>query len=135
MSKQQQMVVEFHDYIGARAPRDGITEGPLDIAYPGAVSRGHFLKEEARETAEALAADDLIGTIDGLCDLLYVVYGTAVSIGLNLDPFFEEVHRSNMTKTPNGNGKAIKGPNYSPPDLARVLRESGLPKAYLGEHK
>ncbi len=34
---------------------------------------------------------------------------------------FEEVHRSNMTKENNGNGKAIKGKDYSPPDLKTFI--------------
>src|SRR2546429_6004229 len=31
-------------------------------------------------------------------DLLYVVYGTAVSYGIDMNPVFREVHRSNMSK-------------------------------------
>lgn len=63
-----------------------------------------------------------------LCDLLYVVYGTGVSLGIDLDDAFEEVHRSNMSKLGDDgkpikrdDGKVIKGPNYSPANMERFV--------------
>jgi len=63
-----------------------------------------------------------------LADLLYVVYGTAASLGIDIDEVFAEVHRSNMSKVgPDGvplyreDGKVLKGPNYTPPNL--ILEE------------
>lgn len=69
---------------------------------------------------------NLIAAIDALCDLLYVVFGTFVSWGLNPAPFFKEVHDSNMTKVSpdklvREDGRVMKGPSYRPPDLQRVL--------------
>lgn len=62
---------------------------------------------------------------DAILDLLYVVIGTAVSLGLNIDPGFQEVHRSNMTKFIDGHrredGKWIKGPSYSPAKLQAII--------------
>ncbi len=52
---------------------------------------------------------------------MYVVYGSALRVGIDLDTLLAEVHRSNMTKTPAGDGKAIKGPNYEPPALSWLL--------------
>lgn len=58
-----------------------------------------------------------------LADLLYVVYGTADSFGIDIDRVFAEVHRSNMSKLVDGkplkreDGKVLKGPNYTPPNL------------------
>jgi predicted HAD superfamily Cof-like phosphohydrolase len=74
------------------------------------------------------AAPNFILAIDALCDLLYVVFGTFVSFGLNPTPFFNEVHRSNMSKfdggvSVNADGKITKGKLYSPPNLDRVLAE------------
>jgi len=34
--------------------------------------------------------------IDALCDLLYVTAGAPVEMGVELGPFFDEVHASNM---------------------------------------
>ncbi len=69
-----------------------------------------------------------MGLVDGLCDLLYVVYGTAVTMGVDLEPVFAEVQRSNMTKDGGGKdagGKIEKGPNFTPPDVIGQLNMQG----------
>jgi predicted HAD superfamily Cof-like phosphohydrolase len=60
---------------------------------------------------------------DAIADLLYVVYGTAVIFGMPIDAIFEEVHRSNMTKSSETDkgGKITKGEDFDPPDLKEVL--------------
>ncbi len=58
-----------------------------------------------------------------LIDLLYVAYDAAVAFGIDADRVFAEVHRSNMSKFVDGkavrreDGKILKGPNYTPPNL------------------
>lgn len=69
---------------------------------------------------------NFIEAIDALCDLLYVVFGTFVAWGLNPTPFFDEVHRSNLTKlsgdpSVRADGKMMKGSKFEPPNLAAVL--------------
>ena len=59
-----------------------------------------------------------------LADLLYVVYGTAVSYGLDMDPVFREVHRSNLSKVWRlASGRTVRGeaPTYSPADVGPLL--------------
>lgn len=87
-----------------------------------------LIEEELRELKEGLEKNDVVATADALTDLLYVVYGAGVSFGIDLDACFIEVHRSNLSKLDdNGkpiyreDGKVLKGPNYSPPDLKKVL--------------
>lgn len=71
--------------------------------------------------------------IDGLCDLLYVTFGTAVEMGVPLDTFFEAVHRANMAKLggpTREDGKSLKPEGWKPPDIAGrlealVRRQSG----------
>jgi len=65
---------------------------------------------------------------DALTDLLYVVYGAGHSFGIDLDKCFAEVQRSNLSKLNidgkpiyNENGKVMKGPNYSKPNLKQFL--------------
>lgn len=84
--------------------------------------------EEWKELQEAWLGEDLTAVADALCDLLYVLNGTAVSLGIPLDECFAEVHRSNMSKLgedgkpiKRNDGKILKGPNYSPPDLHSIL--------------
>lgn len=63
-----------------------------------------------------------------LADLLYVVYGTAVSFGIPIDEVFDEVHKSNMSKLVDGkpvkreDGKVLKGPNYKPPQFDHIFK-------------
>ena len=64
-----------------------------------------------------------MGVADALGDLAYVVYGAALHFGIDLDAVVAEVHRSNMTKTAAGNGKAVKGPGYRAPDLREILTQ------------
>jgi predicted HAD superfamily Cof-like phosphohydrolase len=87
-----------------------------------------LIEEEAAEFRAALEAGDIVEVADAVADLLYVVYGAAVTFGLPIEEIFTEVHRSNMTKLgPDGapivreDGKILKGPNFTPPDVLGVL--------------
>lgn len=95
---------------------------PLTSAVKGL--RMSLMVEELHELEVAMAYDDLVLVADGLADLLYVVIGTAVAYGMDLEPVFDEVQRSNMTKLggpTSPEGKQLKGPDYSPPELDAIL--------------
>lgn len=86
--------------------------------------RETLMREELRETIEAMNEGDIRKIAKELADLLYVVYGTADAYGINIDRVFEEVHASNMSKLlENGqvlrreDGKVLKGPKYFEPNL------------------
>jgi predicted HAD superfamily Cof-like phosphohydrolase len=98
--------------------------------------RRTLLTEEAEEAAEALtdlaaalrAGDDPISAYRAvakeLADVLYVTYGAADALGIDLPAVFVEVHRSNMSKigvdgqvVRRADGKVLKGPGYQPPVL------------------
>jgi predicted HAD superfamily Cof-like phosphohydrolase len=89
--------------------------------------RIHLLEEELCEFEDAIEANDLVAVADGLADIAYVLYGTALTFGIDLDAVVAEVHRSNMSKLSGGkpiyrsDGKVLKGPQYNPPDIAAVL--------------
>lgn len=84
--------------------------------------RAGLIEEEAAETVEAIHARDLVATIDGLCDLLVTAYSAAVEFGLDLAPFWDEVHRTNMAKRNSPAARLVKPPGWTPPDIAGVLR-------------
>lgn len=89
--------------------------------------RAELIREEARETVEAIEAGDLVEAIDGLCDLLCVTYGAAVEFGIDLAPFWDEVHRTNMAKQGGrvrDDGKRLKPEGWEPPDIAGILRSA-----------
>lgn len=110
------MVTEFHRHVGAT-----IADVP-QLGESTDLDRCEFIAEEARELREAVTSGDLVGVADALADLAYVVYGAALHFGIDLDAAIAEVHRSNMTKSPAGDGKAVKGPSYSPPELVGIVR-------------
>ena len=90
--------------------------------------RYDLIKEELDELSLAIKEKDIIEVADALTDLLYVVYGAGHSFGIDLDKCFAEVQRSNMSKLDtdgkpiyNENGKVMKGPNYSKPNLKQFL--------------
>jgi predicted HAD superfamily Cof-like phosphohydrolase len=100
----------------------------LDVSSDVREIRCSLIEEEAAEFREAIEADDIVEVADALADLLYVVYGAAVTFGIPIDDVFAEVHRSNMTKLGadgfpiyREDGKVLKGPSYEPPDVLDVL--------------
>lgn len=84
--------------------------------------RAHLLLEELAETLEFMFRGEVVETLDGLCDLIYVAVGTAVQFQFPLDKAFREVHRSNMSK---GQAKDVrlrdKGETYQPADIKKFL--------------
>jgi predicted HAD superfamily Cof-like phosphohydrolase len=87
-----------------------------------------LIEEEFGELREAMAQGAVSQIAKELADLLYVVYGTAVSCGIDMEPVFREVHRSNMSKVgghKGADGKWVKPSNYSPARLEPLLREQG----------
>ena len=90
--------------------------------------RKKLIEEELQELKDAIHENDIVEVADALTDILVVTYGAGVAFGIDLDKCFEEVHRSNMSKLSaegkpiyNEYGKVMKGPNYSPPDLKKII--------------
>jgi len=94
-----------------------------------------LLREELDELESWLDEGNEVEVLDALTDLQYILDGTYLSLGFHRakEPAFAEIHRSNLTKlgtdgrpVKRSDGKVLKGPNYSPPDLTKVLRELGF---------
>lgn len=113
----QEAVRKFHLNAGLESRR---TPQPMQ-------ERPHFLlefrssliREETEEALEALASGSLVEISKELADILYVVFGTAVSLGIDLEEIFYIVHNSNMEKLSDierrEDGKILKGKNYKNP--------------------
>lgn len=87
-------------------------------------SRKNWIQEEWEELIEALEQEDIFGTVREMCDMMYHIYGMACDFGLDLEPFFEEVHRANMDKCGGPvreDGKRLKPEGWSPPDMRAVF--------------
>jgi predicted HAD superfamily Cof-like phosphohydrolase len=117
--------LEFHEAFGLPIGSEPTLEVPLSLLK----LRHELLIEELRELVAAIDADDVVTVADALGDMVYVLYGTAVTFGINLDAVVAAIHLSNMSKIgPEGrpimrpDGKVLKGPGYSPPAIAEALK-------------
>lgn len=118
---KQQAVLEFH-----KAFNILVNNTPSILDRRTQRLRLDLIQEELNELEVALQEENLVEVADALADLLYVVYGTAISCGMDIDPIFEAVHKSNMSKVGGHmaeNGKWIKPPTYNPPtkDIEDIL--------------
>ena len=92
--------------------------------------RLELIAEELNELYDAMEEKDIVGIADALTDILYVTYGAGHAFGIDLDKCFTEVQRSNMSKLGadgkpiyRDDGKVMKGPDYSEPDLKSILQD------------
>jgi hypothetical protein len=125
----ERMLREFH---ASKAIHSGLMpERPTtDIPQWVQVLRLALLDEEVAELREAVEAGNIVKIADAIGDIAYVVIGTAVAYGVPFDAVFAEVHRSNMTKTNTpAEAKLVKGPDYEPPQIGRVLAARLSPAA------
>lgn len=119
MNDAQQMVQEFHEQFDIQ-----VAAQPILPDASTQKLRISLIHEEFNELQEALKSGDLPAVAKELADLLYVVYGTAVSCGIDMEPVFKEVHRSNMSKVgghKRDDGKWVKPPTYSPAQIHTIL--------------
>lgn len=108
-----ELVTQFH-----RTFQLPIAEGVRPLTYERRALRMNLLAEEFMELCEAqvalpsfaeesydiefefgsLAAVNHLETIDALGDIVYLCFGMAIEMGVNLDHVIAEIHRSNMSK-------------------------------------
>lgn len=125
------LLLEFHKTYGC-----SIGDTDLSLEYerisfvpnPLLDLREKLIDEEYKEVKEAIKGSSRDSLLKELADLVYVVVGTAVAMGMDFDGAFAEVHRSNMSKLGddgkpiyNEFGKVLKGQNYSPADMSRFV--------------
>jgi predicted HAD superfamily Cof-like phosphohydrolase len=135
MIKEQQDVTDFMVGVGQSAP-----DKPTELDEATAKLRIGLIMEELSELTVAMGFSALMGqrpvnfngdwnmveVADAIADILYVTYGTAAACGIDMEPIWNEVQRSNMTKLVDGHrredGKWMKGPSYSPAELAPLVK-------------
>ncbi len=119
------LVKEFHDAFGVRCA----THPDLSNQKVNSL-RLDLLREELVELTAAIANGNKVETLDALTDLQYVLDGAYLALGFShvKDEAFAEVHRSNMSKlgadgspVRRPDGKILKGPYYTPPDLRSLV--------------
>lgn len=117
----QQDVLDFHKKFGSftgespSIPPDKV----IDL-------RRILIREEVGETLAAMKADDLVGVADGVVDCIVVLLGTANAYGIDIQPLWDEIHRTNMAKENGGireDGKVLKPVGWIPPDIKGLLEK------------
>lgn len=86
--------------------------------------RGKLIQEEMKELVEAFDDADFEGIVDGSLDLIYVVLGTLVAMGVDARPVWNEIQKANMAKEGGPmrpDGKVLKPEGWMPPDIVGVL--------------
>lgn len=124
MIRQIEAVGKFHDAFGVKNRDEPTVEG-REYAL-----RVRLLREEVDEYEEAAERGDVVGVADALGDIAYILFGSILTHGLQskMEAVFDEIQRSNMSKLGadgrpiyREDGKVLKGPGYSPPDIASIL--------------
>ncbi len=89
-------VAEFH-----RTFRHPILSEPTIPAEERCRLRVALLAEELEELQDAIKDKDIVEVADALCDMQYVLIGAVLEFGLGekFKALFDEVQRSNMSKT------------------------------------
>ena len=145
MNRMQDQVADFHRKFGHPV---GTTP-----SFSRPELRAKLILEEAIETAVGLLGSsatidllrtelfdlgvkapkqpDIVEAADGMCDLLYVTFGSGVEMGVDLQGVFDEVHASNMAKVGGAtrpDGKTLKPESWVAPDvLGRLVDQGYMP--------
>lgn len=142
--KPEELVRQFHETYGLpivsdgpNVDRDRIHMRLALIAEEFAELIGAAYGPNAREITEAAFIEaresddstrDTVEVADALGDLIYVIYGMALEMGIPLADVLREIQASNLSKLDaDGNpiyrqdGKVMKGPNFFSPNIKKVL--------------
>lgn len=132
MKTIQEQVGEFHEAFNIP-----IVDTPAVPSHQRIQLRFRLICEEYHELLAALGVNtygapieepDLAAIADALADLAYVIEGTNLEFGIDSAAVLAEVHRSNMAKRGGevrDDGKILKPPGWTAPDIKRVLEEQG----------
>jgi predicted HAD superfamily Cof-like phosphohydrolase len=98
---------------------------PVDYAPPHIIDfRIALIQEECEELCFELRNRNWAGVASESVDLIYVVIGTLVTLGLPLLPFWKAVQSANMSKIKNPTGgKPLKPDGWQAPDARAILYE------------
>lgn len=126
MQKQLNHVKEWHEKFFQENGKE-----PQLLPENDFMLRHRLMEEENEEYLEACRNGDIIEIADALGDQLYILCGTILRHGLQhkIEKIFDEIQRSNMSKLGRdgkpvlreSDGKILKGPDYSKPNLKQII--------------
>lgn len=127
MKNNIKAVRAFHTLFGMGVSEDMVA----DLGEAKNKLRFNLMDEENKEYLEAAQNNDLVEVADALGDMLYILCGTILEHGMQykIEEVFDEIQRSNMSKLGadgkpiyREDGKVMKGPNYSRPNIEAILK-------------
>lgn len=129
-----QLVGDFHDKMGLPNPAFLArfeSKGQLEAHKKTLKLRKKLIREEFKEVQKELdlllsgESHSSVALMKELADLLYVTYGAAIELGVDLDDVFLQVHKDNLAKLwsdgkPrfNKDGKVLKPDTYVHPNIS-----------------
>lgn len=111
---------EVHEMLTALSPVTQQARMLLELVSGACLAFSTYLKENDNQ----VTISNRLEFLDGLCDQIVTATGVGYVAGMDMVGASNEVNRSNLSKfDENGqpildeNGKIMKGPNYSKPEL------------------
>lgn len=131
MEKEQLLIQEFMKKINQPVR----TYPTTDVSFKEIMLRIKLIAGEFNELIDAISNKDIVKIADAIVDMIYVLKGTANTFGIDLEEIFDEVHRSNLTKSigkivEDPSGKVLKSKYYSPPDISNIIKKQINNKKY-----
>ena len=121
-----QDIVDYHDFV----MKDKFHNFPHIPSTYYRNLRRNLIKEEVKETLDAIRDDNIVALADGIGDSIVVLLGTAVTYGIDMRPIWDIIHKSNMAKaegTLRSDGKMMKPEGWEPPNIrSEIARQQGM---------
>jgi len=115
----EKQMIEVYECPVRTSPTIDIPEEELSLRYD-------LILEEMCETLDALLAEDIVAVADGIVDSITVLLGTASALGIDIQPIWDEVAKTNMAKKGGplrDDGKRLKPPGWLEPAIAALIEE------------
>ncbi len=132
MKKQIEQLIEWHTKFEVPFKTKPDPYNDSDEEMDGLKLRYRIMKEEVSEWYDAALNNcQTSERAKELADILYTVFGTIITEGLQeeIERVFDAVHESNMSKLGEDgkpykrvDGKVLKGPNYKEPNLSFLIQ-------------
>jgi predicted HAD superfamily Cof-like phosphohydrolase len=88
-----------------------------------------LVHEESNELLTAIKENNLEKIADGIVDTIVVTLGAACTYGIDVQPIWDEIHKTNLLKSTGPinpvTGKKQKPEGWKPPEVVRLLKEQG----------